>query len=691
LERARACWYNGAVDTEERRLTRLLRSQPGYTGPNHNQPGETIVNSKQSAWCAPAALTLAAMLLVTGTAHAQIVDIPEANVIGFGCIPMESDYVPHVVACENFGASFEALKAQAVAARTYAYYRLMRTGAIANGSGDQVYACVNQPQAQHYAAVDATECEVLTFPGTLASGVISSFYVAGALTTYNGIPPIFMNIGSDPFNTEQYVTYNFGLTGNDIEQTTLGFTTPNPLDFPDNRGCMSQNGSDTLSDNGWNYVDILKFYYGDDISITVVPDCGNGPPLPACTPPDCNENGVDDAIDLAGGTSADCNESGVPDECELTDNDCNLNGVPDECDFLRIVTWSDDFDSNTAADWALFNHGGDYTAQFFFNYAVHGIPPAPSTVGGTTRGLKFTVNSNDGVAAIDAVSAYPIGLNFSGNYALEFDMWMNYNGGPAGGGGTGTTEYATAGINHLGNKVVWRSNAASDGFWFAVTGEGGANQDYEAVRGATVLTPAQGGFVANSLNASNAFYQALFPHPDFESPGSPGKNWVRVSIMQDAGVITWAMNGTVIASRADTTVTSGNIMLGYQDIFASISGPGALNFVIYDNVRVTLPPTDCNGNGEPDECDVVSGFSLDCNANATPDDCELIAGGDFNADASVDALDGEAFVECLAGPLASPTPGDPLCVPACLAAFDDDGDGDLDLQDFAAFMRGVTE
>jgi M6 family metalloprotease-like protein len=44
---------------------------------------------------------------------------------------------------------------------------------------------------------------------------------------------------------------------------------------------------------------------------------------------DCNSNGIDDAQDIAGGTSQDCNDNGVPDEC---DADCNANGTPDECE-----------------------------------------------------------------------------------------------------------------------------------------------------------------------------------------------------------------------------------------------------------------------------------------------------------------------------------------------------------------------
>ena len=44
---------------------------------------------------------------------------------------------------------------------------------------------------------------------------------------------------------------------------------------------------------------------------------------------DCNSNGIDDAQDLADGTSEDCNSNGVPDECEV---DSDGDGVIDGCD-----------------------------------------------------------------------------------------------------------------------------------------------------------------------------------------------------------------------------------------------------------------------------------------------------------------------------------------------------------------------
>ena len=98
------------------------------------------------------------------------------TVAGRGVKDVESDYLPHVVACENGMADTEALKAQAVAARSYMYYRIGVSGTIEDGVSDQVYTCANKPTAKHYAAVDATSGQIILYDG----GVICSFFVAGA-------------------------------------------------------------------------------------------------------------------------------------------------------------------------------------------------------------------------------------------------------------------------------------------------------------------------------------------------------------------------------------------------------------------------------------------------------------------------------------------------------------------------------
>ncbi len=95
---------------------------------------------------------------------------------------------------------------------------------------------------------------------------------------------------------------------------------------------------------------------------------------------DCNNNGTEDAIDIAMGTSEDCNNNGVPDECDIADmtsEDCNMNGVPDECD--RIDCPGDtngdglvNFDdlNNVLGSWNTMDNlcGGDVTGEGSVNF-----------------------------------------------------------------------------------------------------------------------------------------------------------------------------------------------------------------------------------------------------------------------------------------------------------------------------------
>jgi uncharacterized protein (TIGR03382 family) len=202
----------------------------------------------------------------------------EAEVDGSGALDVEGDYLPQVVACENGAADFEALKAQAVAARSFLYYKLEREGRIGDGQGDQVYTCGNPAGDEHRRAVEETSGLVLVYGGV----TVAAFYVAGAFQD----PPSCAGGTDDPTGTEPFVTYNEGLSGDEIEQTSLGLV--DPANFA-NRGCQSQNGADCLSRAGWLDPDILRFYYGADIEIVRAEGAcvvGGEPPDPPGEPPD---------------------------------------------------------------------------------------------------------------------------------------------------------------------------------------------------------------------------------------------------------------------------------------------------------------------------------------------------------------------------------------------------------------------
>lgn len=185
----------------------------------------------------------------------------EINVTGTGWVDMEADYLPHVITCENGGANLEALKAQAIAARSVAYYYMANQGSVCDGQGCQVYSCAATPSAAAYQAVDETSGIYLNFNNVLTY----AFYVAGDSNT---APPSC--VGTPGVGTEGWVTYNEGKTGNEVVQTDLGWVfNPGENGFGQNRGCMSQWGARCLENsNGYGYEDILRFYYGDDIGFT---------------------------------------------------------------------------------------------------------------------------------------------------------------------------------------------------------------------------------------------------------------------------------------------------------------------------------------------------------------------------------------------------------------------------------------
>ncbi|MFN0068805.1 MAG: hypothetical protein ACKVYV_14355 [Limisphaerales bacterium] len=286
------------------------------------------------------------------------------------------------------------------------------------------------------------------------------------------------------------------------------------------------------------------------------------------------------------------------------------------------VLFEDSFDTDTSAQWSVFdgalNFTPDFTARWAFDYSAQRyvangvtnvIPPAPGGTG--TRGVKLTVNKDD-VPAAAAVSLFPKNQSFTGAYSVKFDMWLNYNGGAY--GGSGSTEHAAFGLNHAGDKVVWAdANFLADGVFFSVAGEAGAGAtvgDYNAYAAdgtipAEKRSGADGGFLdrdgdgateeeVNPNQPATYPLKQIFPAPAFESSGAPGKHWVQVELRQvelgGTNRVIWLMNGFVIADN-DLGVLyqqqSGTVMLGLMDLFQSIANPKEDNYVIYDNLRVT--------------------------------------------------------------------------------------------------------
>ncbi|MEE8141649.1 MAG: choice-of-anchor B family protein, partial [Planctomycetota bacterium] len=104
---------------------------------------------------------------------------------------------------------------------------------------------------------------------------------------------------------------------------------------------------------------------------------------------DCNDNGIDDALDISSGESQDCNENSVPDECDIeqgTSSDDNGNEIPDECECDPWVR------GETNGDGSVDIGDSVYLLSHLFQ---SGAPPDPMEAG--------DINADSSVNVADAV------------------------------------------------------------------------------------------------------------------------------------------------------------------------------------------------------------------------------------------------------------------------------------------------
>ena len=267
----------------------------------------------------------------------------------------------------------------------------------------------------------------------------------------------------------------------------------------------------------------------------------------------------------------------------------------------------DDFDSDHSANWQVQVKDGDNSANIFFDYSTIGIPSAPHSVGGTTRGIRLKAHEAL-VSAQNGVSVSPKGQNFStaGDYRLRFDMWINF-----GFDFNGSTEMFLAGVGASEANLNCPFGTPRLAVYFGATGEGGqgASGDYRVITNTTSL--ATGGIVtvaapSGSRDNVDSYYNefgdtgipsaqaALFPTPQAANSITPrgclGMMWHDVIITKTATNVTWDIDGLRMITIDTTLINSAmstNIFLGYYDLnTGSIASVPNLTFGLVDNVRV---------------------------------------------------------------------------------------------------------
>ncbi len=514
--------------------------------------------------------------------------------------------------CSNGSASF-AVSATGSGTLKYRWNKNGTELPGQSGNGSPTLALTGVTASDHNAQITVNVCDdngvtvsqpaVLTIFGvpTISTQPLGAGYRAG-----DAIVPLTL-VAASGVTTDPVLSYQWKRVFN-------GTTTPVGTDSP-----TLELGTAKAADHGVQYLCEVTDWCGntttsDTITLNILPKLCNFPWA------DGDDDGDVDQVDFGAFQLCYTGAEGGYDAeaCGCFDRDRNGNidhgdlalfvacadgsgpDVPADAVCGAHVLYRDDFDSGASAGrWTLKTTSADSTVNFDFDYGGLGIPSAPRSMSGSRKGVFMSVN-DDGTGTTEAAIAYADSADLSGDYTLSFDLWLNY--------GTGnTTEFAVFGINGDGSSIVVPTLGVNGppavagtgptlaGYLFAVTGDGGTVRDYRAYDGVTELIATAAGFQAasGSQDSAAALYTALFPAPRSFIAGSPGNTggngwgWARVDVVHAGGLVTWRINDTILAARAASSYPSGKILIGYMDMFTSISQ--AASYVVYDNVIVTAP------------------------------------------------------------------------------------------------------
>lgn len=283
-----------------------------------------------------------------------------------------------------------------------------------------------------------------------------------------------------------------------------------------------------------------------------------------------------------------------------------------------------DFDTDSSANWVSNVVGTGYSyADFYFDYSTVGIPSAPHSVDGTTRGLKLGAELGVGAAGSfpGGISVCPLDFGITENFEMRFDLWFNTTKVTTQAAQIGGAGYGTAGTSPqvAGNPVDCVFIGASSDI-----GGGNTSADYRVYSPAHSVSyqdadrTLAGNFSSPSVyacsnrNNTATYYTTLFPSqaaPQAQTNLFPRQTgavtgagllafkWHDVSLKKVANIITYTIDGNLIATAdtRDTGALAGtNIMFNFFDINTTGSidvDATNLLFVLFDNVRITNFPT----------------------------------------------------------------------------------------------------
>ncbi|MCP4589275.1 MAG: hypothetical protein GY842_00885 [bacterium] len=144
------------------------------------------------------------------------------------------------------------------------------------------------------------------------------------------VPADVSDVDGDDDRTEPCPLDLGGLPRFHDDPATPNSGVPGPLGPVVDMGAYEYGATDCNDNAVDDQMDLLDETSTDCNTNNIPDECD----MAVGTSADCNTNGTPDECDLAAGTSMDCNTNNIPDECDVAETDCNSNSVPDKCDVL---------------------------------------------------------------------------------------------------------------------------------------------------------------------------------------------------------------------------------------------------------------------------------------------------------------------------------------------------------------------
>jgi hypothetical protein len=390
---------------------------------------------------------------------------------------------------------------------------------------------------------------------------------------------------TEPFDLSEW-TFS-GSNALDGETSNATAASPMPIGtYPNASFDCNNNGIDDLID--------IQMGTSQDCNLNGVPD--------ECEQ-DCNDNDVPDECDITAGTSLDCNGNGVPDECE---SDCNGNGVPDACDVDPTDPDGDEFvsedcNANGIPDECEDDCNGnfipddcDIADETSEDVNGNNIPDECEGLGGDIiiNEIHADPDSTDGDANYDGF------VDFAQD---EFVELYNTTGGDI--DITGWTLSDSVGVKH----VFPAGSIIPADCVIVVFGGGSPVSQSEEFGGAQVQVASTGDLSLNNSGDVLTLTNTSATIVEMVTYGPEGGD-----------------NQSLNRYDFDNFMEAAGVFYKHSEIIAPVTAlfsPGTqFNGTAWTGCGAAI--VDCNNNGIDDLIDIADETSTDVNDNSIPDECE---------------------------------------------------------------------